>query len=163
MPDILLPFIKKDGEIEDEPEIPLDTLALDIFDLIATSPYQQRKTLRTHPLLMAAAQYKADDMAVRNYFAHVSPIGEASSDYIRAKGYFLPDDYKAGKNYFESISIGGGRPEDNVAGWYGSERHKNHVFGFDKFYREQECIGLGHAFAQDGRHLYVFISCPCMD
>lgn len=163
MPEIFLPSVKKEGETE-LPPLPLpDMSATAILELIINSPYQQRKTLRIHPLLMQAAQYKADDMAGRNYFAHISPTGEASTDYIRATGYILPDYYKAGHNYCESISVGGNRPEDNVAGWYGSEHHKNHVFGFDKFYRGQECIGAGHAKAQDGRHLYAFLSAPCMD
>lgn len=161
MPEIFLPSVKKEGEI-DEPEIPPDTLAMDIFNLIAASPHQQRRGMRIHPLLMIAAQAKAEDMSALNYFAHTSPSGETANENIRKTGYKLPDYYPVKGNMCESLSVGGNRPADNVAGWYRSERHRGHVFGLDSFYRNQECIGVGHAKAQDDRHLYVFISAVCM-
>lgn len=161
MSKIFLPSIKKDGEVAEEPEIPPDTLAIDIFNLIAASPHQQRRVLRIHPLLMQAAHAKADDMSALNYFAHTSPSGVTANENIRKTGYKLPDYYPIKGNMCESLSVGGGKPEDNVAGWYGSEKHKAHVFGLDSFYRDQECIGVGHAKAQDDRHLYVFISAVC--
>lgn len=133
-----------------------------LFTLIKNSPYQQRKQFTRHPLLDKAAQIKADDMAQKNYFAHIAPDGIGPNDIIRSVGYVLPIHYLAGKNNCESLSIGGSSPQEIAEGWYKSDRHRPHVYAEDKFYREQGCIGIGSAIAQDGRIMYVFFSAPCM-
>lgn len=154
---IFLPFARKENTTLDQEE---DIL----FDILLTSPYQKRKTMVQHPLLWLAAQKRADDMAEKNYFAHISPTGVAANDVARSVGYVLPDWYPAGKNNIESISIGGGKPENVALAWLNSKKgHRLQVFGDDEFYREQECIGIGRSEAQDGRIISVFLSAPCME
>ena len=44
-------------------------------------------SLKTSPLLSSAAQKKADDMAKRGYFSHVSPEGNPPWYWLDAVGY----------------------------------------------------------------------------
>lgn len=133
-----------------------------LFELIKNSPYQQRKLMIRNLLLDLAAQKKADDMAEKDYFSHTSPDGITANENVRSVGYKLPDYYAEKGNNCESLSIGGNRPEDNVAGWLGSPKHRPHVFGDPTFYIQQECIGIGKAVNKaDGRNIYVFLSAVC--
>lgn len=154
---IYLPVVKKNSFIgqEDENENIL-------YFLIMNSPHQQRVGERRHPLLDIAAQKKADDMANRNYYGHRSPDGVYANDVIRSVGYKLPDHYLPGKNYCESLSVGGGRPQAVADAWFNSVDHRQQVYGHDKFFREQLCIGIGRAKAKDNRILSVFFSAPCI-
>jgi hypothetical protein len=151
---IFLPFVVKEDSLKDEFEVQL-------FDLIYQSSYQRRTAMHQHPLLWLAAQKKADDMAEKNYFGHTSPSGFTANELVRSVGYKLPDWYRAKGNNVESISIGGGKPENVAIGWLNSPGHRKHVFAEDKFYKDQLCIGIGRSIAQDKRMLTVFLSAPC--
>lgn len=129
-------------------------------DLILKADWQQRKEGMIHSVLMEAAQYKADDMAKKGYFGHVSPSGEAPNDYVRAHGYDLPDHYPPGKNNVESLVIGSATVEDAITAWMNSPAHHAHIVGGNNFYREQDAVGVGMAIHPDGRRMWVFISAP---
>lgn len=151
---IFLPFVLKDSNENDAVE---DML----FDLISNSSYQKRAAMYQNVLLWAAAQRKADDMAEKDYFGHTSPSGLTANELVRDMGYKLPDWYAKKGNNVESISVGGGKPENVMLGWLHSPGHRKHVFGEIDFYKNQECVGIGKSVAKDGRILTVFISCPC--
>lgn len=154
-----IPFARKEGK-----ESSLDKDEDILFDLIENSSYQKRKAMYRHPLLWLAAQKRADDMAEKDYFAHISPSGVSPNQVVRSVGYVLPDWYPKDKNNVESISIGGGEPENVALAWLNSKKgHRLQVFGEDDFYREQECVGIGRSKARDGRIITVFLSAPCME
>lgn len=154
---IFLPFVRS-------PLLSLDQEEDILFEILQTSSYQKRTHMVPDSLLWMAAQKRADDMAEKNYFSHISPTGVAPNDVAREVGYELPDWYKAGKNNIEAISIGSGKPENVALAWLNSKKgHRAQVFGEDKFYLEQECIGIGRSKAQDGRIITVFLSAPCME
>lgn len=156
MPTIYVPFVAKEGE-----EVSGQSDEDALFELVANSPNQQRTIMIRHPLLDLAAYKKAQDMVDRNYWGHIAPDGKASNDVIRSVGYMLPEQYKAGKNNCESLSKGAGVPKEVAEGWWTSDKHKIHVYGLDKFYREQQCIGLGRAKNSAGTVFSVFLSAPC--
>jgi hypothetical protein len=133
-----------------------------MYDLIAGHPHQQRKTTRFHPLLVRAALNRANDMATKNYFSHTSPSGKTVHEFIRETGYKLPYWYKIKGNNCESIlkTSFNSKIANVVEGWYNSPAHRVHVFGHDKFFRDQEWIGTGIAKSIDGHFYYVFISAP---
>lgn len=83
--------------------------------------------------LTAAAQAKADDMMVRQYFSHVDPDGKRGWNRILAAGY----DYRyAGEN----LAIHFKTAESVHAGWLASATHKANLV--DPRFRE---IGVGIA------------------
>lgn len=153
---VFIPTIRRDGIFYDQ-SAESDLL----FDLIRTSPYQQRKNISRHQLLDRAAFKKAQDLIINNYFAHLSPSGVNANQLVRSVGYVLPDYYLDSKNFVESLAIHTGTMEQVLQMWYDSPAHKTHLFGENKFFREQECVGVGNAKGSRGRAVYVFISCPC--
>ena len=75
------------------------------FDL---SEVQVRDSLSWDTILASVAQTKANDMANRDYFAHVNPEGYGINFYINDAGYKLEKDWldnKSGNN-FESLGAG---------------------------------------------------------
>lgn len=81
--------------------------------------------LRTNPLLVAAAQAKADHMAQNSYFAHTSPTGEQPWDFISAAGYeFSYAGENLGINFLDSAKL--------HDAWMNSPSHKYNIL-HDKF------------------------------
>lgn len=76
--------------------------------------------LNEHPLLTAAAQAKAADMANKGYFAHVGPDGKEPWVWIVDAGY----DYKlAGEN----LAVRFVDSEDVVEAWMNSPSHRANI------------------------------------
>ena len=92
---------------------------------LLTSTNQQRTAvdqseLTINPLLTAAAQAKAEDMAARNYWSHDTPDGQAPWSFITAAGY----NYElAGEN----LAYGFNGAEEAVAGWMNSPGHRANI------------------------------------
>lgn len=74
-------------------------------------------TLATNPLLQAAAQAKADDMAAKSYFAHQSPDGRQPWDWIKAAGYRY---HFAGEN----LAVNFVESSDVTQAWMNSPEHR---------------------------------------
>jgi len=73
--------------------------------------------LTVDPVLTAAAQAKADDMAARGYFAHFDPQGKGPWDWMREYGYH----YRyAGEN----LAIQFGESADVERAWLNSPAHR---------------------------------------
>jgi len=137
-----------------------------LYRIIRDSPDQQRnkEAMERNLFLDQAAQAKANDMARLGYFAHTSPSGVSANQNVRNTGYLLPDWYPVSGNNVESLYIGTDRPEDAAAAWLASDYHRMHVFGTEKFFREQNCIGVGYAPFPNEQHrgYWSFLSAPCV-
>lgn len=79
----------------------------------------QRKigSLATNPLLTKAALKKADDMAQKNYFAHISPSGITPWYWFKQAGYSYT---YAGEN----LAIDFVTSEDIITAWLNSPSHR---------------------------------------
>ena len=118
------------------------------------SGIQARDALVWNETLAKVAQAKAEDMARRNYFAHVDPDGYGTNYKINAAGYKLPDDWCSpiSKNYFESIAAGNESGEKSIIQLiYDSGEsndnagHRQHLLGIDNFWGNCTDIGIGTA------------------
>lgn len=76
--------------------------------------------LRLNPLLQAAAQKKADDMAKNDYFAHTSPSGVTPWYWIESVGY---DFSYAGEN----LAVNFSDSEDVTNAWMNSPTHRTNI------------------------------------
>ncbi len=77
-------------------------------------------TLTMNPVLVAAAQAKANDMAEKGYFAHVSPEGIDPWHWIREAGYSFT---YAGEN----LAVNFSDSEDVVSAWMDSPGHRANI------------------------------------
>lgn len=76
--------------------------------------------LKVNPVLVAAAQAKADDMAAKGYFSHTSPEGYDSWHWFREAGYA----YRfAGENLAVDFSDSG----DVENAWMNSPTHRDNI------------------------------------
>lgn len=85
--------------------------------------------------LSNAAQDKADDMATRNYWAHVTPDGVQPWEFMSAAGYEYTE---AGENLAYGFATSG----DTVVGWMNSPAHRDNLL--KSSYKE---VGFGIANA----------------
>jgi uncharacterized protein YkwD len=94
---------------------------------------QGQKPLKLNPQLNAAAQAKANDMARRNYWSHVTPDGKQPWSFLDAAGYSYR---KAGEN----LAYGFATSQETIAGWMNSPTHKANLL--DASFEE---VGFGFA------------------
>jgi uncharacterized protein YkwD len=80
--------------------------------------------LRLNPKLSAAAQAKANDMAMKNYWSHTTPSGQTPWEFIKQSGY---EYYTAGEN----LAYGFGNSEDTITGWLNSREHRSNMLSQD--------------------------------
>lgn len=91
------------------------------------------KSLKSDSKLNAAAQAKANDMARRNYWSHMTPEGRTPWTFINATGYRYA---KAGEN----LAYGFATSKDVVKGWYNSAPHRANMLDSDF-----QAVGFGVA------------------
>ncbi|MBI2673819.1 MAG: hypothetical protein HYX23_00885 [Candidatus Zambryskibacteria bacterium] len=97
-----------------------------LFDLTNSNRFSQNlNPLEFSPILTAAAQLKANDMAQKNYFAHTSPEGKSPWYWFSQGGY---DFLYAGEN----LAINFIDSEDVVRAWMNSQGHRANILN-DKF------------------------------
>jgi signal transduction histidine kinase len=77
-------------------------------------------SLTINPLLTAAAQAKADDMAARGYFAHFDPAGKGPWDWMKEAGYVY---HFAGEN----LAIQFSESADVERAWLNSPAHRENL------------------------------------
>lgn len=87
--------------------------------------------------LAQAAQAKANDMVLRNYWSHDTPDGKTPWTFITTAGYSYQ---KAGEN----LAYGFTSAQDTLQGWMTSPTHRANVLGAD--YRN---VGFGIASSQN--------------
>lgn len=92
-----------------------------------------RTSLVLNSQLNSAAQAKADDMAIKNYWSHQAPDGKQPWDFIELFDYKFQ---KAGEN----LAFGFSSSKTTVIGWMNSESHKDNLL--DESFAE---VGFGIA------------------
>ncbi len=95
------------------------------------------KPVVLNPELSRAAQAKANDMATRNYWAHLTPEGKTPWTFIDRNSYLYQ---KAGEN----LAYGFASNEDVLKGWMNSPAHRQTLL--DTGYQD---IGFGVANSQN--------------
>jgi uncharacterized protein YkwD len=101
--------------------------------------------LTTNPVLVAAAQAKANDMAEKGYFAHVSPEGVDPWQWFKQAGYSFQ---YAGENLAVDFSDSG----DVNSAWMNSPEHRANLL--DQHYTE---IGIATAQGMYEGHPTTFV------
>jgi hypothetical protein len=96
-----------------------------------------RNALSLNSQLNAAAQEKANDMAARNYWSHVTPEGREPWQFISAAGYTYS---YAGEN----LAYGFATSAEAVVGWMNSPSHRDNLLSAN--YTD---VGFGFANAAD--------------
>lgn len=137
----------------------------DFLAIMRDAPLQRRPFLVTHHLLMQVAQERADDMAERNYFNHVSPEGYGANHYVRQAGYKLPHWYHADPHSNNIEVLGGGfmMPEHLFEAFLRSSAHRKMVLGEHVSFATQTRIGIGWAYGAPGiryRPIWCILTCP---
>lgn len=93
--------------------------------------------LQLNSQLTAAAQAKADDMAARNYWSHVTPDGKQPWTFIQNTGY----QYEAAG---ENLAYGFSSANATMRGWMSSAEHRNNIL--NSAYHD---VGFGIATSPD--------------
>ena len=113
--------------------------------LLTAKPTQLRPMLTCDPVLLAAARERAHDMAARHYFNHASPEGVGPNDFLRGRGFRLPNTYPGGRaNTVEAIVGGYSDPAEVWDQMLGSALHRALVLGEDPTFRQQDRFGIGY-------------------
>lgn len=102
-------------------------------------------TLTMNPVLVAAAQAKANDMAAKSYFAHVSPEGRDSWYWFKEARYAFS---YAGENLAVDFSDSG----DVERAWMDSPTHRENLLG--PHFTE---IGIATAEGMFQGHMTTFV------
>lgn len=135
-----------------------DATEREMAEILVTSSWQKRKNMNCHLQLLAAAQFKAKEMAERNYFSHTSPDGITANENVKNHGYPLP--YGPG-NYVESIAGGyssnhGPDVEKMFDALLKSPVHYNHITGSTSFFKSQLCYGVGYFYFEASQYGYYY-------
>jgi hypothetical protein len=92
-----------------------------------------QKPLKLNSQLMKAAQSKANDMALRNYWSHNTPAGNPPWVFVTAAGYQYQ---KIGEN----LAAGFSDSQATINGWMASTEHRENML--DSEYTD---VGFGYA------------------
>lgn len=102
-------------------------------------------SLRENPLLAAAAQRKAEDMAARGYFSHTGPDGKPPWSWIAEAGY---DYHFAGEN----LAVHFVDSSDVVEAWMDSPSHRANIV---KPLYQEIGVGVAHGSYQGSPAIFV--------
>lgn len=114
--------------------------------------------------LAKAAEFRAYDMANRNYFDHVTPEGIGPNYYIQKAGYYLNPDWlkKLSANNFESIAANHPTAEAGIKAFIIGKnspglRHRTHVLGMDEWNGSLTDIGIGFVRVPNGSQYKTYL------
>jgi hypothetical protein len=138
---------------------PTRSPADDLADLIINHPEQVRPAMYKNAILTQVAQDKAEDMARRSYFGHVTPEGFGPNYLVEQAGYALPDWYgqELDCNNIESLAGGFATPEDVLKSLLVSDMHRKHLLGTSWFFAEQLDYGIGYVYAPGSDFGYYWV------
>lgn len=129
-------------EPEPDPTEPVDQITALEDEVVALTNAERAEAgcgeLRIDERLRTAARGHSEDMAANDYFDHTGLDGRSPFDRMRDAGY--PD--PAGEN----IAYGYRTPADVMAGWMGSDGHRDNLLSCS-----HQAIGVGLAYDRDGR------------
>lgn len=108
--------------------------------------------LETSPQLTAAAQLKADDMAKKGYFSHISPEGISPWYWLYISGY---DFAYAGEN----LAVNFNDSEETVQAWMDSKTHKANILS-DKFTQIGIATATGTYDGREATYVVQFFGRP---
>jgi|SRR5690606_4593983 len=113
--------------------------------------------LHWNETLAKAAEFRAYDMANRNYFSHTTPEGIGPNYYIDKAGYSLNAEWlkKLSANNFESIAANHRTAVDGIKAFIIGKNspgfgHRKHVLGMDQWNGSLYDIGIGFARIPQG-------------
>ena len=159
---IFLPLITTGttGQKEQPPVVPiqgcgLNPIAVKLSDFFIHAEWQKRKDIICHPLLVQAAQHKAERMANENFFEHITPDGIYPNENAKNFGYPLP--YKTKENNIESIGAGMRDLEILFEMFLKSPAHYNHITGSTEFFRNQRNLGVGYAEKLGSKYFHYYV------
>jgi uncharacterized protein YkwD len=119
---------------------------------IDLSDVKPRPALKWNNILAKVAEEKAQDMANRDYFGHVTPEGLGINLQIHEAGYQLPKEWikNNDQNFFESISAGTDNGEEAIRNLIVDKDlpaalHRKQLLGITEFYAACTDIGIGFA------------------
>jgi len=104
-----------------------------LSDTNAARAANDKQPLKLNPLLIKAAQAKANDMALRNYWSHYTPAGNPPWVFVTATNYQYD---RLGEN----LAAGFADSQSTINGWMASPEHKENMLNSD--YTE---VGFGFA------------------
>ncbi|WP_149524209.1 CAP domain-containing protein [Sphingobacterium hotanense] len=114
--------------------------------------------------LAKVAEYRAYDMANRNYFDHTNPEGIGPNYYIQKAGYDLNKDWlkRRSNNNFESIAANHASGVDAIEAFiigHGSpgKMHRKHLLGMDQWNGSLKDVGIGFARVPRGSTYKTYI------
>jgi uncharacterized protein YkwD len=119
--------------------------AAELYALLLRDSRQLHRELNCNLSLVKAAEAKALEMGVREYFGHCNPEGVCSNTIAIVGGCRLPSFYTPNGNNIESLAAGSDSVELIFLALAASGLHANHIFGLHEFFRTQDQIGIGVA------------------
>lgn len=131
----------------------------ELANLLLNDPGQQHPVLTCHPILAQVARQRAEDMAQRDYFDHVTPEGYGPNYLVRQAGYVLPSYYSTAldANNIESIAAGNATAAATWQQWMGSTPHRTQLLGLGSFFAEQTEYGIGYAYNPNSQFRYYWV------
>jgi len=117
-----------------------------------------------NPTLARIAEFRAQDMAKRNYFDHTSPEGFGPNYYMHQMGYTLNSDWliKKKANNFESIAANHSTAEEAIKALIigrGSPglMHRKHLLGMDQWNGSLKDTGIGFVVSPRGSTYQTYL------
>lgn len=117
--------------------------------------------LQWNDTLAKEAERKAQEMATKDYFAHVDKKGYGMNYYVNKAGYRLPDFWLENKknNQIESLGANSEGPSGFIKQLIKDEGvpdngHRRHLLSIDEFYKSNTNIGIGIAYNPKSTYKY---------
>ena len=132
-----------------------------LADLFVGDALQQRDNPVCNASLVNAAQFRANDMVTKGYFAHMDQQGFYANHWALQYGCHIPDWYPANGNNIESIALNYPTVSTTWTAWLSSPLHRTHVLGEDPFFRGQIHYGFGVAQTPWGKVYVILTSQTC--
>lgn len=131
--------------------------ARQLAELIRSHPLQRRLRLSCHPVLAAAAEDKAQEMALRGHVSHIYGV-MAPNRRLRQAGYRLPLSYPGMfHNQVEAVSGGFSTAAEALQAFLDSRPHRTHLLAEHPFYAEQDEIAVGYARNPSTEHVDYWV------
>jgi uncharacterized protein YkwD len=124
---------------------------LEFFNLVIKHP-EQKRVLACNQNLYKSSSYKTNDMALKNYYTHISPTGEHPNEIVKRFGCKIP--YEDKGNFVEVLVIGTKDPTVAFNSLMNSQRHKNILLGLTSFFQEANQIGISMS---EGHNNYFWV------
>ena len=118
---------------------------LTLQSMIKTDIRQKRTFLVLNDSLIQYSKWKCNDMAEHEYISHTASNGKGPNYMVKFFNYDLDHSYDKGDtaNNIESLAANYQKLEDVLDAWYASPEHRDHIFGMNKFYLQQDEFGVG--------------------